>query len=184
MAEKQRPRGRMRRRSAVPVAGQDAAVGVTAEIGHVLRVHDGGIGTQAEEEAFQPRRPGRPHPRSPEMTVPPVVSLTHPDDAAAAGAVVTQEVLVLDAAQARDDALRLAERGDFKPSPVMLRGAAKRLRAVAPRSAKADELLAQAQRLEDSATLVDPASFGQLARKMMHYQPHQNPPPPPVRERL
>ena len=110
------------------------------------------------------------------MTIPLVVNVANPDDAAAAGTdtAVTEEVVILAAAQARDDARRLAEHGDFKTSRATLHGAAKRLRDLAPRSTKSDQLLAEAQRLEDSATFVEPASFGAAASKAMHYQSHQS----------
>jgi Ca-activated chloride channel homolog len=111
-----------------------------------------------------------------EMTIPLVVNVANLEDAAAAGSDtgVTEEVVILAAAQARDDARRLADQGDFKTSQATLHGAAKRLRELARGSTKADELLAEAQRLEDSATLVDPATFGAASSKTMHYQAHQS----------
>jgi len=111
-----------------------------------------------------------------EVTIPLLVNVANPVDAAAAGTdtAVTEEVVILAAAQARDNARRLAEQGDFDTSQATLRGAAKRLRDLAPRSTKSDELLAEAQRLEDSAALIEPATFGAATSKDMHYQSHQS----------
>jgi Ca-activated chloride channel family protein len=111
-----------------------------------------------------------------EVTIPLVVNVATAEDAAAAGpdTAVTEEVVILEVAQARDDTRRLAEEGDFDGSRSTLHRAAQRLRGRAATSAKADQLLAEAAQLEESATVMDQATFSPVAAKTLHYQSHQS----------
>lgn len=84
-----------------------------------------------------------------EVTLPIVVNVVTVEDAAQAEAdhVVVDEVLVLKTAQARDEARRLADEGDFEGGRLVLETTAAELRLSAPDSLKAAELLADGTRL-------------------------------------
>src|SRR5439155_17457257 len=81
-----------------------------------------------------------------EISLPVTVNLVSADEAAAAGAdaEVTEEVLILRAAKAEREAMKLADEGRFDEAKELLRWAAGELRSRAPESAKAKELLEQA----------------------------------------
>jgi hypothetical protein len=107
-----------------------------------------------------------------ELTVPVMVNAVSADEAAAAGAdaEVTEEVLILRAARAQEAAMRLADDGRFDEARDRLAGAAGELRAAAPGSAKAPELLEQAERMEQVRPMMAPAAYGASTRKRMHYE--------------
>jgi Ca-activated chloride channel family protein len=107
-----------------------------------------------------------------EVTVPIMVNAVSADEAAAAGpdAEVTEEVLILKAARDQEAAMRLADDGRFDEARDRLAGAAGELRAAAPGSAKAAELLEQAERMEVVRPMMAPATYDASTRKRMHYE--------------
>jgi Ca-activated chloride channel family protein len=107
-----------------------------------------------------------------ELTVPVMVNAVSAEEAAAAGpdAEVVEEVLILKAARAQEAAMRLADQGRFEEAAQRLAGAASDLRAAAPTSAKAAELLEQAERMETVQPMMAPASYDAATRKSMHYE--------------
>jgi Ca-activated chloride channel family protein len=96
------------------------------------------------------------------LTVPVAVNLVSADEAAASSPdlEVTEEVLVLKAARARDDAIRLADAGDFDEAQRTLAKTERHLRA-AGMNAEADAL--DAQRLSAK-------HYGAIARKQLRYE--------------
>jgi Ca-activated chloride channel family protein len=104
-----------------------------------------------------------------ELTIPLVVNLVSADEAASAGpdAEVTEEVVILRSARAQQEARELADRGEFDQARKVLSEAAEDLRAIAPRSKKADELLEQAEMLDTSASMAAPESYSAAVRKRM-----------------
>jgi len=107
-----------------------------------------------------------------EVTVPVMVNAVSADEAAAAGAdaEVVEEVLILRAARAQEAAMRLADEGRFDEAQSSLRQAAGALRAAAPGSAKAAELLDQAERMDMVEPMMAPAAYTSATRKQMHYE--------------
>ncbi|HXJ64765.1 MAG TPA: VWA domain-containing protein [Actinomycetota bacterium] len=107
-----------------------------------------------------------------EVTVPVMVNAVSADEAAAAGAdaEVVEEVLVLKAARAQEAAMRMADEGRFDEARQHLAGAAAELRKAAPTSAKAGELLEQAERLESVRPRMAPAAYTTSTRKEMLYE--------------
>jgi len=107
-----------------------------------------------------------------ELTLPVMVNLLNADGAASApvDAEVTEEVLVLKAARAQDEAKRLADSGEFDKARRLLAQVARDLREKVPGSAKAEELAAHAAQLEEAETFMSRAAFSPAARKTMHYR--------------
>jgi Ca-activated chloride channel homolog len=99
-----------------------------------------------------------------EVTVPVAVNLVSAGEAAAAepDLAVRDEVLVLRAAQARDEAIRRADGGDFDGAQVVLAQTAHHLRA----AGRADE----ADALEELRPAVAPLSYDAAARKKLHFE--------------
>jgi Ca-activated chloride channel family protein len=110
-----------------------------------------------------------------ELTVPVVVNLVSADEAAASkpDAEVTEEVVVLKAARAQKDAIRLADEGRFDEAKSMLESTAEELRRLAPNSERAAELLEQAEGLDQSAGMMMPMEYDAGTRKQMHYESYQ-----------
>src|SRR5207245_902947 len=81
-----------------------------------------------------------------ELTVPVTINLVSADEAAAQNAdtEVTEEVIVLKAARAQQDVIRLADEGRFDAAKSLLESTAEDLRKRAPHSERAHELLEQA----------------------------------------
>jgi hypothetical protein len=106
-----------------------------------------------------------------QVTMPLTVNLVSADEAAAAGAdpVVTEEVVILRSAQAQQQARELADRREFDQARKLLAEAADDLRRIAPSSPKADELLVQADTLEQQQGFLDPAAYDLTSRKQMLY---------------
>jgi Ca-activated chloride channel family protein len=103
-----------------------------------------------------------------ELTFPLVANLVSADEAAASGPdlEVREEVLVLRAAQARDEAIRLADLGENEKAMRLLSGATAHLR-VAGLEDEADALALE-------LPLLDPDSYGVNAanRKRLHFESH------------
>ncbi len=105
------------------------------------------------------------------LTVPIAVNLVSADDAArqAVDAEVSEEVVVLLSARAQEEAREMADRGDFDGAKTRLASAASDLRKSANGSARADELLAQAETFEGRAEELEPRTY-MMSRKQMTYQ--------------
>lgn len=109
-----------------------------------------------------------------EVTLPVTVNVVSGTEAAQAEAdhAVVDEVVV-QAAQARDEARRLAGQGDFTGGQAVLRASAVELRLTAQGSSKADELLAEAALLDDTSALLAPSSYDGFTQKRLHYESWQ-----------
>ena len=105
------------------------------------------------------------------LTLPITVNLVSADEAAAQSAdtEVTEEVVVLLGARAQEEARELADRGDFEGAKERLSTAAAELRKTAEGSARADELLAQAETFTARSMDLDPMTY-LLERKKMTYE--------------
>ncbi len=99
-----------------------------------------------------------------ELTIPVTVNLVSADEAAAAAPDLTvrEEVLVLKAAQARDEAIRRADEGDYPGADDALKQTAFDLRA----AGRIDE----ANALDELRPAVAPASYGAATRKRLHFE--------------
>jgi hypothetical protein len=84
-----------------------------------------------------------------EVTLPVLVNAVSAEDAAGAGpdAEVTEEVVILNAAKAQDEARRRAIDGDSDGAVRLLRTAGSELKRIASGSERAGELMAQAEEL-------------------------------------
>jgi len=107
-----------------------------------------------------------------ELTAPIAV---HVVDAKIAGeeipdADVTEEVVVLKAAKARDEARAKADRGEFDAAKAVLNDAAEMIRSVAPNSKRAVELLAEADGLNTHAAAMAPGTYMPANSKSLHYE--------------
>jgi Ca-activated chloride channel family protein len=91
-----------------------------------------------------------------EVKIPVTVNLVSADEAAAAEIdhEVTEEVWLLDAARARKQAIRAADDGDLPAAQRILSSTADTLRRLGVDSGRADELIAEADRLEVHASTV------------------------------
>src|SRR4051794_3489146 len=107
-----------------------------------------------------------------ELRVPVTVNLVSADDPAAAeiDTEVTEEVVILASARAQEEARERAQRGDFQGASELLRKAADDLRAVAPGSPRADELLEQAEQTQQHSSSMDLGTFDVHDAKTMLYQ--------------
>ncbi len=110
-----------------------------------------------------------------EITVPVVVNVVSADEAAQAERDhgVVEEVVVLKAAQARDEARSLADDGDFGAGRAILSASADELRRVAGGSAKPDELLAEADLLDTTSVSLTADTHDAMNSKRMHYDSHR-----------
>ncbi len=103
-----------------------------------------------------------------ELTFPLVANLVSADEAAASGPdlEVREEVLVLQAARAREEAIRLADAGENEQAMGLLSGTTKQLR-VAGLQDEADALALELPRLEPDSYGVNAAN-----RKRLHFESH------------
>ncbi|HVL98289.1 MAG TPA: VWA domain-containing protein [Egibacteraceae bacterium] len=106
-----------------------------------------------------------------EVTYPLFVNLVSADEAATAvpDAEVVEEVSVLLAARAVEDARHRAEQGDLDGARDVLHDAAEALRGSAAGSARADELLASAEELTAVHTHLASGAFSPMSSKALHY---------------
>lgn len=107
-----------------------------------------------------------------ELKVPITVNLVSADEAAASkpDATVTEEVIILLAAEAQDEARKKADEGDFDGARDLLRSASEDLKKRAPNSTRAKELGEQADMLlKQSNMMADPGAYEGLNRKTMMY---------------
>ncbi len=107
-----------------------------------------------------------------ELTVPVTVNLVAADEAAASEAdhEVTEEVVILKAARAQEEARERADLGDIDGARGLLRDAAKDLREAAPGSPRADELDRQAAEMDEHVDLLASGRLDRLTAKKMRYQ--------------
>lgn len=112
-----------------------------------------------------------------EVTVPVVANVVNADEVANAvpDAEVTEQIVILRAARARTEAIRLADRGDYEAARRLLADAATELRAQAPSSSAPEELLVQASELDESVQALAPnvEPYDATQRKRLHYQAHR-----------
>jgi len=111
-----------------------------------------------------------------ELRVPVTVNLVSADEASASGAdhEVTEEVVILKAARAQDEARVQAQAGDLDGATRLLRKTAEDLRRAAAASSRPSELEEQAVEMEQHAQAFDDANFiDPLQSKRMHYQTFQ-----------
>jgi Ca-activated chloride channel family protein len=108
------------------------------------------------------------------VTIPVVANLVSADEAAAAARdlEVQEEVLVLQAARARDEAIRLADTGDYRGARATLKNAAATLRSLAPTLSPehAAALETEAAELEEGEAHLAPTSYNAAMRKKLHYE--------------
>jgi len=86
---------------------------------------------------------------------------------------VTDEVVVLAAARATDRARQLADDGRHEAAAHLLRETVQQLREVAPRSGASEDLLRQAELLENTSDELDTATYSAAMRKRLHYRSHE-----------
>jgi len=110
-----------------------------------------------------------------EVTLPVTVNLVSADEAAAAEAdhEVTEEVVVLMSARAQEQAREHADRDEFDSAKKVL-GEAAELRRVAPASSQAEELLAQAEMLEENLLWMTDDRYLAASKNQMLYQLRQS----------
>ena len=106
-----------------------------------------------------------------EVKLPITVNMVSADEAKAAegDTDVVEEVLILKAARAQEEARKKADEGDFEAAQSLLRTAGDELRAMAPGSKRADELLEQAEMFDQAMPLMSTASYNPSVAKQMHY---------------
>ena len=121
-----------------------------------------------------------------ELTLPITVNLVSANEAAAAQAdnEVTEEVVILKAARAQEEARSRAEQGDIDGARTLLRQTAESLRKVAPSSKRASELEEQAAEMEEheqriqSLGLMDPMTSKSMRYESRGRQRKRRPDPP------
>ena len=85
-------------------------------------------------------------------------------------AEVTEEVTILLGARAQDEARALADEGRFDEASAKLREAAGSLRAMAPGSARSEELITEAKRLEYRGDEISDGLYDVMSRKQMTFE--------------
>ncbi len=111
-----------------------------------------------------------------ELRVPVSVNMVSAAEAAASGPdhEVTEEVVVLKAARAQDEARNRARAGDTDGAKRLLRETAVDLRRAAPSSARSAELEDQASEMERHAQILDDdGTISSLQSKRMHYESYE-----------
>lgn len=109
-----------------------------------------------------------------EVTIPVMVNLVDADAAAQAAAdtEVVEEVTMLHAARDRKEAQRLAEQGDYDSAHLLLGDRAETLRSVAANSPNRDELLTDADELDENARLLLAQKWSPKDKMRMYYESH------------
>ncbi|MEO7804223.1 MAG: VWA domain-containing protein [Actinomycetota bacterium] len=105
------------------------------------------------------------------VTLPMHVNAVNADEAAAADPNndVIEEVLVLKAAKAQEDARRRFAEGDTEGAQKLLKDAADDLRRLAPDSEQSAQLLEQAEVIDGSLMAMHDSSFGEAEMKNLKY---------------
>jgi len=110
--------------------------------------------------------------------IPLVVNAVTSEEARAAEAdpEVAEEVMVLKAARAQQEAIRRADAGDFEGARHVLAGAADELRQRASLGGadRSSELMAQAEELESSSASMSRPAYDSRVRKLLRYRSHGN----------
>jgi Ca-activated chloride channel family protein len=111
-----------------------------------------------------------------DVTIPVTVNVVDADTAAAADVdtEVTDEVLLLRGAEARRQAMDLADAGDFDGADRALGQVSAAMYAAMPTSARADELRSEVDEMGYSSERMRARTYDALERKRMHYQEHRN----------
>jgi hypothetical protein len=106
-----------------------------------------------------------------ELTLPIVVNMVSADEAKTAGVDtdVVDEVLILKAARAQEEARKLAGQGDFDEARSLLETTSRQLRSRAAESRIPDELLAKAEGLEIHADDMSVQRYDLSSRKHLTY---------------
>jgi Ca-activated chloride channel family protein len=106
-----------------------------------------------------------------ELTLPVKVNLVSASEAAAEGADqdVVEEVTILKSARAEEQARKMADGGEFDGAMDLLRTTADELRMTAPNSARAGELAAEAERLEEWHDAMSVGTWGAAQSKRTHF---------------
>ena len=106
-----------------------------------------------------------------EITIPVNINMVNADEASSADPdqQVIEEVMILKAARAQKEARGRADTGDFGGAQELLRKAAQELRAAAPNSARAQELLQDADLMEGSADMAAPDQWTSHHSKNLHF---------------
>jgi len=104
-----------------------------------------------------------------ETTIPIVVNLVSSNDPALRELDhdVVDEVVLLQAARAKQEAIRLTDEGRFEEAQMSLSAAADEIRRAAPLSGRADELEAEAARLDGHADALSWPQYRSISRKRM-----------------
>jgi hypothetical protein len=104
-----------------------------------------------------------------ETTIPVVVNLVSANDRALQELDhdVVDEIVVLQAARAKKEAIELADEGRFDDARRVLGFAARDIRAAAPDSQRAAELDDEATRLEDHMQAMSAPQYSSISRKRM-----------------
>ena len=110
-----------------------------------------------------------------QQTLPVTVNAVSAEDAASASGDpdVSNEIVVLLAARATDEARRLADRGEHARAGQVLSEAAGQLRAAAPRSEKSEQLLEQARDLQRTEAELHAHAYDAAASKRLHYRANE-----------
>jgi Ca-activated chloride channel family protein len=106
-----------------------------------------------------------------ELKLPLVINMVSADEANAAvpDKGVTEEVVILKAAQAQKEARSRADLGDFDGAKRLLHLSAESLRELAPESTRADELLSEARFMDGHASMAAAETWDAMTSKEIHY---------------
>jgi Ca-activated chloride channel family protein len=106
-----------------------------------------------------------------ETVIPLVINMVSAEEAQGTepDATVTEEVVILKAAQAQKEARRRADSGDFDAARKLLLDSADELGQFSLGSARADELREEASILTEQAGMLDSTVYSAEASKAMHY---------------
>lgn len=107
-----------------------------------------------------------------EVTIPVTVNAVNSDEAetGTVDAEVTEEIVILKAARAQEQARKLADQGDMKKAAKFLREAVTDLRKIAPNSARGEQLLNEAEMMEEHQDIFLQGTYDATTRKKMTYQ--------------
>jgi Ca-activated chloride channel family protein len=111
-----------------------------------------------------------------DVTIPVTVNVVDADTAAAAdiNTDVNDEVLLLRTAEARREAMKRADSGDFDGAAEALSSVRSAVSFAMPASSRADDLRSELDELDYSTERMRQRTYDALERKRMHYQSHRN----------
>jgi Ca-activated chloride channel homolog len=107
-----------------------------------------------------------------ELKLPITVNMVTADEAAAgeSDVEVVEEVLVLKAAKAQEEARRKADSGDFEGAKTLLASTAEALKKMAPGSKRSEELEQQAEQMEIHEAYMSVEGYDPITRKKMLFE--------------